>query len=179
MGKKAEQVWAKIGECKLWLTWTVKLLGLSIYSRLKYDHLRDICMKANRKLSVLARVREYLDIDTMRISFKTFFESQFKYCLLTWISCSRTTKKKKERERILINCWKKDGLFNVQHYNTRTTAIEMLKVYYSLFETSFSDLFFRQENTYNFCRNREFQNTVWNDSNSIRHFEPVTWDLVS
>ena len=79
-----------------------------------------------------------------------------------------------------MNCWKKDGLFNVQHYNNRTTAIEVLKkVYYSLFETSFSDLFFRQENTYNFCRNREFQNTVWNDSNSIRHFEPVTRDLVS
>ena len=58
-------------------------------------------MKANRKLSVLARVREYLDIDTMRISFKTFFESQFKYCLLTWIFCSRTTKKKKrERENL-------------------------------------------------------------------------------
>ena len=47
----------------------------------------------------------------------------------------------------------------------------MLKAYNSLSETIFSDLLIKQENTYNFHRDKEFQiprvNTAWNDSNSL------------
>ena len=38
-------------------------------------------MKANRKLTALTNVREYVDIGEISTLFKTFFESQFKYCL--------------------------------------------------------------------------------------------------
>ena len=58
----------------------------------------------------------------------------------------------------------------------------MFKVYNNLSETIFRDLFFRQENTYNFFRNGEFQisrvKTVWNTSNLIKYFGPIIWDLV-
>ena len=35
-------------------------------------------MKAKRKLTVLTRVKKYLDIDITRILFKAYFESQVK-----------------------------------------------------------------------------------------------------
>ena len=47
----------------------------------------------------------------------------------------------------------------------------MSKAYSNLSEIIFGDLFIRQDNTYNFRTNREFQiptvNTFWNGSNSI------------
>ena len=36
-------------------------------------------MKANSRLTTLTRVRKYLDNDKMRILFKPFLDSQFKY----------------------------------------------------------------------------------------------------
>ena len=80
-GNKSEQVQAQIGEHKIWKTSIVKLLDITIDDNLKLDeHLSNMCMKANRKFTTLTRVRKYLDIDKTRILFKTFFESQLKYC---------------------------------------------------------------------------------------------------
>ena len=74
---------------KLIETRTVKLLGITIDNDLKFDeHLNNVCLKANRKLSALMRKRKYLDFNKTRILFKGFFESHFKYCPLTWISYS-------------------------------------------------------------------------------------------
>ena len=40
---------------------TGKLLGITIDNELKFDeHLSNACLKANRKLSVLTRIRKYL-----------------------------------------------------------------------------------------------------------------------
>ena len=53
----------------------------------------------------------------------------------------------------------------------------MSKACSNLSEIIFVDLFIRQDNTYNFRTNREFQiprvNTFWNGSNSIRYFRPI------
>ena len=84
-GNKYEQMWTKIGNDKIWESRTVKLLGITIDNELKFDEHIDVCMKADRKLSVLARIKKYLDFNKLRTIFKTFFESQFKYCPLTWM----------------------------------------------------------------------------------------------
>ena len=53
-GNKYEQMWAKIGNDKIWESRTVKLLGITIDNELKFDeHIDNIWMKAQRKLSVL------------------------------------------------------------------------------------------------------------------------------
>ena len=73
-------MWAQIGEHKLWEIRTVKLLGITIDNNLKFpEYLNNICMKANSRLTTLTRVRKYLDNDKMRILFKPFLDSQFKY----------------------------------------------------------------------------------------------------
>ena len=67
-GHKFEHLWAKIGNDKIWETKTVKLLGITIDNDLKFDeHLNNVCLKANRKLSALMRIRKYLDFNKTRI----------------------------------------------------------------------------------------------------------------
>ena len=55
---KFEHLSAKIGDYKVWETGTVKLLGVAIDNKSKFqEHLKNVYLKANRKLSVLMRTR--------------------------------------------------------------------------------------------------------------------------
>ena len=57
-----KQMWAKIGDDKIWESRTVKLLGITIDNELKFDeHISNVYMKAQRKLAVLTRIKKYLD----------------------------------------------------------------------------------------------------------------------
>ena len=83
-GTKYKHSWRKIGDDKMWESNEVKLLGVTIDDKLKFDsHNANICFKANENLSVLNRLASLLTFDKKRIVFKAFFESQFKYCPLT------------------------------------------------------------------------------------------------
>ena len=65
---------------------SVKLLGVTIDNKLNFnEHVDNICKKANNKLQALARIAKYLSPDKLRIIMKTFIESQFNYCPLTWM----------------------------------------------------------------------------------------------
>ena len=59
--------------------------------------------KANDKLHALARIAKYLSPEKLRILMKTFIESQFNYCPLTWMFHSRQLNSKinKLHERAL------------------------------------------------------------------------------
>ena len=53
---------------------------------------RDDMIWGNRTVELLGRrMRKYLDFNKVRLLFKSFFESQFKDCLLTWMFYSRKT----------------------------------------------------------------------------------------
>jgi len=195
-GNKHEHMWAKIGEEKIWESKTVKLLGITIDNELKFDdHLSNVCKKAQQKLTVLTRINKYLDFNKMRLLFKTFFDSQFKYCPLTWMFYSRTTNNKinKLHERALrlvyndyISTFEellvKDHSFTVYHYNIQTLCIEMYKVFSGQSETIFSELFERKHISYYLRSQPEFVipqiKTVYKGSNSIRYFGPIIWNLI-
>ena len=58
-GNKYEQIWAKIGDDKIWESGTVKLLGITIDNGLKFDeHISSAYMKGQRKLTVLTRIKK-------------------------------------------------------------------------------------------------------------------------
>ena len=60
-GNKFEQMWVRVRDNMTWENKTVELLGITIANELKFDeHLTNICIKVNRKLTVLARMRKYL-----------------------------------------------------------------------------------------------------------------------
>ena len=155
VGSKLEDLWAKIGNDEIWELRTVKLLG----NETKFDeHLKNLCLIANRKLSSLLRIKKYLNFNKMRILFKAFFKSQFKYCPLTWIFCSRNTNNRinhlQERALRLVyddykltfdKPWEKDGWFTIHHYYIQTLCIELYKVYYNMSQTIFSEFFYTKQ----------------------------------
>ena len=56
-GNKYEQMWAKIGDYKIYNNY--KLLGITIDKELKFDeHISNVYMKAQRKLTVLTRIKK-------------------------------------------------------------------------------------------------------------------------
>lgn len=86
---------AKIGDNTAWESRTIKLLGITIDNELKFDELIDnVSMKALRKFTVLMTIRKYLDFNKLRILFKIFLESQYKYCSVTWMVDGRNTNSK-------------------------------------------------------------------------------------
>ena len=85
-GHEHETVWAKIGETKIWESNKQKLLGVVIDRNLNFDEcVFDLCKKTGRKLSVLARLSNYMSFEKRKILLKAFAESQFGYCPLTWM----------------------------------------------------------------------------------------------
>ena len=52
-------------------------------------HIKNICKKAGRKLSALLRISPYLDQGKEVLLSKSRAKSQFNYCALVWMFCSR------------------------------------------------------------------------------------------
>ena len=94
-GHRHETVWAKIGETKIWESNKQKLLEFDIDRNLNFaEYVFDLSKKARRKLSVLARLSNYMSFEKRKILLKAFAESQFGYCPLTWILHGRRANSK-------------------------------------------------------------------------------------
>ena len=94
-GHKFEQIWAKIGTDLIWESNSVKLIRIAIDNHLKFDkHISLLCSTANRKLSALARISYFLTFHQKRTLIKSFFESPFRYCSLTWMFYKRKSNNK-------------------------------------------------------------------------------------
>ena len=150
-GNKHEHTQAKIGNNQIWELRTVKHLGITTDNELKFDeYVSNLCKKTQRKLTVLTKIKKYLDFYQFRLSFKTVFDSQFKYCPLTWMFYSKTTNNKinKLHERALRLVYddyvstfeellEKGNSFNIHRYNIQTLCIELYKVFSRQSQTIF------------------------------------------
>ena len=94
-GNTPEVIWTKVGEEIIWESTHEKLLGLTIDKKLKFDnHLTRLCKRVSSKVTILARMATYIPNEKKRILFKAFIESQFSYCPLIWMFCSRKLNRK-------------------------------------------------------------------------------------
>ena len=194
-GHKFEQIWTKIGTDLIWEGNSVKLLGITIDNHLKFDkHISLLRAKANRKLSALPRISYYLTFHQKRTLIKAFFESQFRYCSLTWMFHSRKSNNKINllHERALrmiyndqISSFKelldKDNSFTVHHFNIQSLAIEMFKVINNIAATIIGDLF-TTYHSYNLHSKSTFVvpsvRTFHNGQNSIQYYGPLIWNMI-
>ena len=133
---------------------SVKLLGVTIDNKLNFnEHVDNICKKANNKLQALARIAKYLSPDKLRIIMKTFIESQFNYCPLTWMFHSRQLNSKINQlhERALRIVHKNPNLtfqqllnldktHCIHHRNLQKLAVEMFKVSKKLVPAPIQDI---------------------------------------
>ena len=82
---KHENVWAQIRDEKIWESNKQKLLGLEIDKNLNFnEYVSSLCKKVGEKLTVLARLSNFMSIKQRRVLMKSFIESQFGYCPLIW-----------------------------------------------------------------------------------------------
>ena len=71
-GHRYESLWAKIGETRIWESKNEKLLGLIIDRNLNFDnYVITSCKKADRKLSALSRISNYMSFEKKKNSFKS------------------------------------------------------------------------------------------------------------
>ena len=62
---------------------SVKLLGVNIDSKLKFDqHVANLYQKANNKISAFSRISNYLNQKQLLLLYNSFIISQFNYCSL-------------------------------------------------------------------------------------------------
>jgi hypothetical protein len=188
-GVNDEYLWVKVGDEMIWESNSEKLLGVTIDKNLNFNtHLANVCKKANQKVSALARVARILPFYKRRIILKSFIESQFSYCPLVWMFCSRKMNRKMnyihERAlRLVYNDYsstfdellREDKTVSFHHRNIHNIAIEMYKVKNDLCPSFMKDIF-----TYNMEIEKFVYPKVRTDmgKKSLRSFGPVVWNTM-
>ena len=192
-GNIIEHLFARVGDEIIWESTEEKLLGVTIDKNLNFNtHLSILCKKASQKVTVLARIVKLLPFHKRRIILKTFIESQFSYCPLVWMFCSKYMNDKinhiHERGlRLIYNDYttsfnellKKDKSISIHHRNIHNVAIEMYKAKNELSPPFMKEIFdmicgpsTRKANTFS----RPKVNTVFKGDNSLRIFGPIVWN---
>ena len=117
-----------------------------------------IWKKANYKVTALARMVKNIPLERKRLLMKAFIESQFSYCPLIWMFCSRKMIRKinhiQERALRLVYddylssfyvLLRKDNYVCIHHRNIQRVAIEMFKVKHKLYPDIVQSLFCQRE----------------------------------
>ena len=153
------------------------------------------CKKSGRKLCALGRACKFLNLELRRSLMKAFIESQFAYCPLVWMFCSRSSNNRinhlQERalrtvcndhvstfEDLLV----KDNSVSIYNRNIRLLAIELYKAKSNLSSQLMLDLFQRREVNYNIPSQTDFSLRSVNTSSYglryLRYLVPKIWNLV-
>ena len=191
-----EHLWVRVGDEMIWESQAEKLLGMLVDKDLNFNsHLKVLCKKVNQKVSALARIARILPFQKRRIILKTFIESQFSYCPLVWMFCSRSMNKKinhiHERALRLVyqdyttpfeDLLKKDDSLTFHHRNIHQVAIEMFKVKHDLSPPFMKEIFSHNENPKGTRSGDTFArpnvDTVKKGERSLRNFGPLVWNTM-
>ena len=196
-GSKFEHVWAKIGNEQIWESASEKLLGIEIHSNLNFnEHVNNLCKKANRKLTALARLSCWQSFEKRRILMKAFIESQFSYSPLTWMFHDRSMHHKinKVHERALRIVYQdntssfeelliKDKSFKVHHRNIKCLALELYKAKHDISPLVMKNLFVPKNSTKDNLRSQSnfsipSVKTVHCGHDSLKYFGPIVWNMI-
>ena len=95
---KNSNVTFDVGGAKISPSPSVNLLGVEIDEKLSFaKHISNICSKAGKQLSALARLSKILDTNTKLLILNSFILSNFNYCPLVWHHCSIASTRKIEK----------------------------------------------------------------------------------
>ena len=157
-----ENVSVTLGNEIIEATNSVELLGVNIDKNLDLnDHVSKLCKRGNQKLHALSRISKYLSKDKLNIIMKTFVQSQFNYCPLTWMFHNRTLNNNINtlHERTLRIVYKNDNLtfqelldmnnsITLHQRNLQRLATEMYKVKNKISPLPIRKLFTEQVNVH-------------------------------
>ena len=122
-----------------------KILGVIINNLLRFkSHAKNLSKKASQKIWALSRLINYLNNSKKKMIFNALLKSQFSYCPLVWMFCSRQTNninKIHERAlRIVLSDHISDfatmlqnmNEITIHHRNIQILMIEPFKIKYDL-----------------------------------------------
>ena len=141
-----------------------KILGITIDNKLTFKgHIKILCRKAAQKMGALSRLLNHLSDSQKRSIFNSLIKSQFNYCPLMWMFCSRASNnminKIHERAlRLILNghtsnfdtLLQNNNDTGNHHRNIQTLMIEIYKIKNNLNPPIMGFMFERKNNTYNF-----------------------------
>ena len=195
-GHKHEHMWVNVGGSRIWESESEKILGVTIDRELKFEeHVKNMLAVAGRKLTALARLSNVLNFSKFRLLLKSFVESQFAYCPLVWMLCSRTMNNKmnKLQERALRilykddissfeNLLEKDNSITIHDRNIKLLAKEMYKVYNDILPNALGEFLTKRTLNFNLRHASTFirdkVSTTYYGTNSLRILGPKIWDLL-
>ena len=91
LGNRSDSDTINLNGAKLASSSYEKLLGILIDRDLSFvKHIKSLCRKAGQKLNALARISNYLTHYQKRLLLNSIIKSQFSYCQLIWMFCSRS-----------------------------------------------------------------------------------------
>ena len=146
----------------------VKLLGITIDEKLIFTrHTANICSLANNRLRALTRIRRFLSTEQRKYLSEAYIMSTFKYCLLIWMFCNKTSNSEGNKIHKLTLCLVheiedanfadlllKINSWNVHENNIHTLLIEIYKSINNLSPPIMKD-FFDLRNTRYDLRSRQ------------------------
>ena len=171
------------------------LLGITFNNELNFsEHVSNLCTKASNKLHALARISQYMNQNQKRVIMKAFIQSQFGYCPLVWMFCSRTINTRinniherslrivyNDHESTFSELLMNDKSFTVHHRNIQTLAIEIYKVINNISPIIMNEIFVLKEN-YRYKTKEIFvTNNIRTEhygKESLSHLGPKIWGIV-
>ena len=196
-GHKYENIWAMVGNSRIWESQKEKLLGVHIDNDLNFKyHIDQICKKAGNKLSALARVRHHFSFEKRRMLMKTFIESQFAYCPLVWmfhgrVINSRINRLQERAIRIVYDdqtssfedLLEKDKSCTIHQRNIQALAIEMFKTKHNQVPAFMKGIFIEKKLTgYSLRSKDDFESmnirTVHRGEDTLRFLGCKIWKIV-
>ena len=110
-------------------------------------------------MSALSRLANFLSLEQRKLLIKSFIESQFGYCPLTWMFCGRKTNTRINHvhERALRVVYRNNSLcfdqllqidksYTIHHENIQTLAIDFYKVKNNLSNQIMQEIFEKRQN---------------------------------
>ena len=88
----------KIKDVSLMTQKSVKLLGITIDDRLKFDEqINNMCQRASKQLKVIYRFKQVFKEKEKKIIYNTFIMSNFNFCPVVWNFCGMIQIRKMEK----------------------------------------------------------------------------------
>ena len=172
------------------------MIGLDIDRNLIFnENVSSLCRKVGNKLSVLARLSNFMSFKQRGTLLKTFIESKFGYCPLIWMFHSRRVNNKINHlhERLLriapkdnyssyVDLLVKDKSFTIHQRNIQSLAVELFKVKRNLSNVIMWNIFKKRTLTYILRSQIDFVrdsvNTRRYGLHSLSYFAPKVWYMI-
>ena len=160
-----------IGEVSLQVQSDVKLLGITIDNKLKFDvQVNKMCSRASRQLNVMHRFKRIFKEREKYVIFNTFIIANFNYCPIVWNFCGIVQLRKMERiqERALrfvfddntseyAELLKKADCELLHLKRIKVIACEVFKSVKDLNPVFMKEMFCMKENVHNMRDNHKLQ----------------------